>query len=85
MNMRQMIAPAAALVLGVAAFAPAAPSTGDVLCRVDLDRDVLPADQNQTTVIKVSLDAPPPPKTSILSFFNSSLTLSTSAADTPVM
>jgi len=33
----------------------------DVVCRIELDREVLPADEKQTAVIKVSLDAPRPP------------------------
>ncbi len=32
-----------------------------VTCRVELDRDVLPVDGPQQVVVKVTLDAPPPP------------------------
>lgn len=62
MNTRNTIAHAMAVALGLATLATATPVTGDVRCRVDLDRDILPADQKQTTVIKVSLDAPSPPR-----------------------
>lgn len=34
----------------------------DIACRAELDRGVLPADQSVTAVIKVTLDAPPPPE-----------------------
>lgn len=34
----------------------------DVTVRAELDRGVLPADQRVTTVVKVTLDAPPPPE-----------------------
>ena len=30
-------------------------------CRVELDRDILPAGDPQQVVVKVTLDAPPPP------------------------
>jgi Ca-activated chloride channel family protein len=39
-----------------------AKATGSKLgCRVELDREVLPADGPQTAVLKVTLEAPPPP------------------------
>lgn len=34
----------------------------DVQCRVELDRAILPAGRSQTAIVKVSLDAPPPPQ-----------------------
>lgn len=34
----------------------------DISCRAELDRGVLPAEQKVTAVIKVTLDAPPPPE-----------------------
>ena len=34
---------------------------GKVQCRVELDRDVLPADIRRTAILKVTLDAPPSP------------------------
>lgn len=49
---------AAALTALVTASAPAK----EVTCRVELDRSVLPAGRPQTTVVKVTLDAPPPPR-----------------------
>jgi Ca-activated chloride channel family protein len=33
-----------------------------VNCRVEIDRDVLPADGPQIAIVKVTLDAPPPPE-----------------------
>ena len=43
-------------------LAAAAGQAKGVVCKVELDRAVLPADSEQTAVIKISLDAPPPPK-----------------------
>ncbi len=40
--------------------APASANT--VVCRVELDRNVLPADEAQRAVVKITLDAPPAPK-----------------------
>jgi Ca-activated chloride channel homolog len=39
-----------------------AKSARDVSVRAELDRGVLPADQKVTAVVKVTLDAPPPPE-----------------------
>lgn len=51
---------AAALVaLPVAA---AAKSPRELTCRAELDRGVLPADARNTAVVKITLDAPPPPE-----------------------
>jgi Ca-activated chloride channel family protein len=51
-----------AAAFGVAAAALMAPALADaygkVACRVELDRDVIPADRPHTAVLKVSLDAP---------------------------
>jgi len=41
---------------------PALAGANTVTCRVELDRNVLPADEAQRAVIKITLDAPPPPK-----------------------
>ena len=43
------------------AFARVADS--QVICRVEVDRSVLPANGPQRAVVKVTLDAPPPPET----------------------
>lgn len=59
MQAKQTMARAAALIAGLAGLA--GPAMGAVDCRVELDRDVLPADEMQTAVIKVTLDAPPAP------------------------
>jgi len=56
--MSLMAAALVALPLVAAAKAP----SRDVSCRAELDRGVLPADRNVTAVIKVTLDAPPPPE-----------------------
>lgn len=37
-------------------------AVGNVVCRVETDRRILPAGGSQTAIIKVTLDAPPPPK-----------------------
>lgn len=44
-------------------FFPAYAVTSKVATRLELDRKVLPAGGPQTAVLKVSLDAPPPPRT----------------------
>lgn len=52
------------ICLGIIGFGSltALGSTGSqVDCRVELDRDVLPAGDPQQVVVKVTLDAPPPP------------------------
>ncbi len=49
--------------IGVLPGRPAA-AANMVTCRVELDRNVLPADAPQRAVIKITLDAPPPPKQS---------------------
>lgn len=54
----------AILTLFVSARTTSAPATEEhplLRCGVDLDRKVLPADTPQTSVIKISPDAPPPP------------------------
>jgi Ca-activated chloride channel family protein len=51
----------AAALVALPLIAPAKTSR-DVSCRVELDRGVLPAERNVTAVIKVTLDAPPPPE-----------------------
>lgn len=56
--MMKLIA-AALLALPLAAGAK---SARDVTVRAELDRGVLPADQKVTAVVKVTLDAPPPPE-----------------------
>lgn len=48
-------------LLGVGSL-PIAGGANMVTCRVELDRNVLPADAAQRAVIKITLDAPPPPK-----------------------
>ena len=52
------------IVVALAAlpFIAMAKSSRDVSCRAELDRGVLPAEQKVTAVIKVTLDAPPPPE-----------------------
>lgn len=50
---------AAGLVLAAATLAGAARTASrDVLCRIELDRGVLPADAPQRAIMKVTLDAP---------------------------
>jgi len=52
-----------ALSLGFLSGPAAAKTSGSgVECRVEVDRTVLPADGPQMAVIKVTLDAPPPPR-----------------------
>ncbi|MCF7854271.1 MAG: VWA domain-containing protein, partial [Candidatus Pacebacteria bacterium] len=52
----------------------------DVVCRVELDRDILPANQKETAVIKVTLDAPRPPAESERPPVNLSLVLDRSGS-----
>ncbi|MBU1168402.1 MAG: VWA domain-containing protein [Proteobacteria bacterium] len=51
-----------------------------VACRVETDRDVLPAGDSQTVVIKVTLDAPPAPVTKTRPAVNLSLVLDRSGS-----
>jgi Ca-activated chloride channel family protein len=48
-------------------FLNAAPASGtsdpQVVCRVEIDRKVLPVNGAQRAIVKVTLDAPPPPET----------------------
>jgi len=49
-------------IIGIGSGLTAWGATGSqVDCRVELDRDVLPAGDPQQVVVKVTLDAPPPP------------------------
>jgi len=63
----RMLTLAAAVSVGIgvylipSAFARIAGS--QVVCRVEVDRSVLPANGPQRAVVKVTLDAPPPPET----------------------
>lgn len=52
---------AGGLVLSAAALAGARPVSRDVACRVELDREILPADGPQRAIVKVTLDAPEAP------------------------
>ena len=52
------------LVLLLAGAAAAKLPDQEVKCRVETERAVLPAGEAQTTIIKITLDAPPPPSTS---------------------
>ena len=51
------------IIVCVLAFSQALHATSSVKCHVELDRDILLADDLQTAVIKVTLEAPPPPET----------------------
>jgi Ca-activated chloride channel family protein len=51
------------LVLLLAGAAAAKLPDQEVKCRVETERAVLPAGEAQTTIIKITLDAPPPPST----------------------
>ena len=53
----------AALFAAACGFAEArAPrASHDVVCRIESERGVLPANQTAKTVLKISLDAPPAP------------------------
>ncbi len=57
----QMLNLLAAALIALPCIA-AAKSSRDISCRAELDRGVLPADRNVTAVIKITLDAPPPPE-----------------------
>lgn len=55
-------------------------STPSVTCRVELDRDVLQAEQNQRAVVKITLDAPKPPTKSNRPAVNLSIVLDRSGS-----
>ena len=48
-------------ILAAATSPSAAAANSGVICRVEVDRSVLPANGPQKAVVKVTLDAPPPP------------------------
>ena len=54
-------------VISIGWFLDAAPASGisdpQVVCRVEIDRKVLPVNGSQRAIVKVTLDAPPPPQT----------------------
>jgi Ca-activated chloride channel family protein len=49
-------------VLSFVAQASAGVQKSGVKCRVEIDRAILPAGENQKAVVKITLDAPPPPE-----------------------
>ncbi len=49
-------------LFGMGSLAGVSTGANTVTCRVELDRSVLPADAAQRAIIKITLDAPPPPK-----------------------
>lgn len=55
---------ACCLILLTTTLAHAGRTEPGVKCRLELDRTVLPANQESPAVVKVTLDAPPPPKQS---------------------
>lgn len=59
-----MAAVAGGLLAGALAWTAAARPAAQVNCRVELDRGILPAGSAQRAVVKVTLEAPPPPEKS---------------------
>ncbi len=55
-------------------------SESGVKCRVELDRAVLPAGRNQKAVVKITLDAPPPPGKSMRPAVNLAVVLDRSGS-----
>ena len=53
---------ALSVLFGMGSLAGMPAGANTVTCRVELDRSVLPADAAQRAIIKITLDAPPPPK-----------------------
>lgn len=64
MNWLSLKSVGAALVVALPAVMSLAKVPSEVACRVELDRGVLPAESLAKAVIKVTLEAPPPPSRS---------------------
>jgi len=66
--------------LSVFAQADAGVSESWVKCRVEIDRAILPAGGTQRAVVKITLDAPPPPEKSIRPAVNLAIVLDRSGS-----
>jgi len=67
-------------VLSIAITADARVSESGVKCRVEIDRAILPAGGAQRAVVKITLDAPPPPEKSMRPAVNLSIVLDRSGS-----
>ncbi|MDL1981845.1 MAG: VWA domain-containing protein [Deltaproteobacteria bacterium] len=67
-------------VLSFVAQASAGVQKAGVKCRVEIDRAILPAGGNQRAVVKVTLDAPPPPEKSTRPAVNLAIVLDRSGS-----
>lgn len=67
-------------VLSFVAQASAGVQKAGVKCRVEIDRAILPAGGNQRAVVKVMLDAPPPPEKSTRPAVNLAIVLDRSGS-----
>jgi len=69
-------------VLSIVVQADAGVSESGVKCRVEIDRTVLPAGGTQRAVVKITLDAPPPPEKSMRPAVNLAIVLDRSGSMT---
>ena len=67
-------------VLSIVIHADAGVSESGVKCRVEIDRSVLPAGGAQKAVVKITLDAPPPPEKSMRPAVNLAIVLDRSGS-----
>jgi len=67
-------------VLSIVVQADAGVSESGVKCRVEIDRAVLPAGGAQRAVVKITLDAPPPPEKSMRPAVNLAIVLDRSGS-----
>ena len=67
-------------------FLDAVPASGisdpQVICRVEIDRKVLPVNGSQRGIVKVTLDAPPPPESKVRPAVNLAIVLDRSGSMT---
>jgi len=67
-------------VLSIVVQADAGVSKSGVECRVEIDRAVLPAGGTQRAVVKITLDAPPPPEKNMRPAVNLAIVLDRSGS-----
>ena len=67
-------------MLSIVIHADAGVSESGVKCRVEIDRSVLPAGGAQKAVVKITLDAPPPPEKSMRPAVNLAIVLDRSGS-----